>query len=192
MRKLTIFLSLACAAVAACGCAGNAPPQPTAKEKYAAVKIKLVGTWERQSQLGPAGRQWQFNADGTLVMREFRLPTSTSATTQPASTSATPQPVAAAAPTMHHRQYDVDVPLYRQSAGTWAVEGDKFDKLVKTVRLSGGDTMRIVTRIDRLAATELVEVSSGLDGPVKLKYQRKKPASTQPRGAPGAIAPDAS
>lgn len=165
MRKLTIALSLACAAVMACGCGNNQPPQPTARDKDAATKTKLVGTWERQSALGPVGYRREFKADGTLVMREFRQAASTQPATQPA-------------PTMHHSQYKLDLPLHRESSGTWTVEGDK---LIRTATLRNGDNIRILTRIDSLAATEFVEVSDGVDGPVKLKYERE---STRTRKKP--------
>ncbi len=165
MRKLTIALSLACAAVMACGCGNNQPPQPTAKDKDAATKTKLVGTWERQSELGPVGYQREFKADGTLVMREFRQKPTTSPSTST-------QPAGNAGLTMYHRQYKLDLPLDKESEGTWTVEGKK---LIRTATLSNGDTIRILTRIDSLAATVFVEVSDGVDGPVKLKYERKKP-----------------
>jgi len=176
MQKLTIALSLACAALMACGCGNDQPPQPTAKDKDAAVKTQLMGMWERQSELGPVGYQRDFKAGGALVMREFRQPAPTSpAPTSPAPTSAAPtsastNPAGKAGPTMYHSQYKVDLPLYRENPGTWTVEGDK---LIMTARLSNGDTIRILSRIDRLAATEFVEVSDGVDGPVKAKYQRE-------------------
>ena len=169
VQKLTIAMSLVCAALMACGCDNNQPPQPTAKDKDAAVRTQLLGLWERQSELGPVGYQREFKADGTLVMREFRKAASTSASTSPAGK---------AGPTMYHRQYKVDLPLYRESLGTWTVEGDK---LIMTARLSNGDTIRILSRIDHLAATEFVEVSDGVDGPVKAKYERE---STRTRKKP--------
>jgi len=163
VQKLTITLSLACAAIMACGCGNSQAPKPTAKAKAAAVKTRLIGTWERQSDLGPVGYQREFKADGTLVLREFRK--------KPKESDAN-QPGGEAAPTMYHRQYKIDLPLDRQSTGTWAVEGDK---IIRTAKLSNGDTIRIVSRIGRLAATEFVEESDGIEGPVKIKYQRKKP-----------------
>ena len=48
-------------------------------------------------------------------------------------------------------------------------------------RLPNGDTIRILSRIDHLAATEFVEVSDGVDGPVKAKYERE---STRTRKKP--------
>jgi hypothetical protein len=148
-----------------CGCDNNQPPKPAEKDKNAAVKIGLIGTWERQSELGPVGYQREFKPDGTLVMREFRKAAP--------STSPATQPAGKAGPTMYHRQYKIDLPLFQQSAGTWAVQGDK---LIKTIQLSNGDTVRILSRIDPLAATEFVEESDGVDGKVKVKYERKKPA----------------
>ena len=171
MQKLTIALSVACAALMACGCGNDQPPQPTAKDKDAAVKTQLLGMWERQSELGSVGYQREFKADGTLVMREFRQAASTSvASTSAPSTSASANPAGKAGPTMYHSQYKVDLPLDKEIKGTWTVEGGK---LIRTVQLSNGDTIRILSRIDRLAATEFVEVSDGVDGPVKVKYQRE-------------------
>jgi hypothetical protein len=166
MQKLTFALSVACAALMACGCGNDQPPQPTAKDKDAAVKTQLLGMWERQSELGPVGYQRQFKAGGALVMREFRQPASTSA----ASTSASANPAGKAGPTMYHSQYKVDLPLDKEIKGTWTVEGGK---LIRTVQLSNGDTIRILSRIDPLVATEFVEISDGVDGPVKVKYQRE-------------------
>ena len=174
MQKLIIALSLACAAIMACGCGNDQPPQPTAKDKDAAVKTQLLGMWERQSELGPVGYQREFKADGALVMREFRQAASTSV----ASTSASANPAGKAGPTMYHSQYKVDLPLDKEIKGTWTVEGGK---LIRTVQLSNGDTIRILSRIDRLAATEFVEISDGVDGPVKAKYQRE---STRTRKKP--------
>jgi len=174
MQKLTFALSLACAALMACGCGNDQPPQPTAKDKDAAVKTQLLGMWERQSELGPVGYQRQFKAGGALVMREFRQPASTSA----ASTSASANPAGKAGPTMYHSQYKVDLPLDKEIKGTWTVEGGK---LIRTVQLSNGDTIRILSRIDPLVATEFVEISDGVDGPVKAKYQRE---STRTRKKP--------
>jgi len=166
MQKLITAMSLACAAVVACGCGSTQAPKPTAKEKDAATRTQLIGTWERQSELGPVGYQRQFNADGTLVLREFGEKPTTSASTTSASVLATSQ----AALTMYHSQYKRGLPLRDRKAGTWTVEGDK---LIKTVQLSNGDTIRIISRIDGQVGREFVEVSDGINGPMKLKYQRK-------------------
>jgi tricorn protease-like protein len=79
---------------------------------------------------------------------------------------------------MYHSQYKVDLPLDKEIKGTWTVEGGK---LIRTVQLSNGDTIRILSRIDPLVATEFVEISDGVDGPVKAKYQRE---STRTRKKP--------
>lgn len=171
MQKSIIALFVAFATVAASGCSNDRSPQPADKDKDGALRAQLMGVWERQSELGPMGYQWEFKADDVLVMREFRQWPSTS--TSPKS------PAGKGGGTMYHRQYKTDMRLFQETQGKWTIEGGK---LIRTTKLSNGDTIRILSRIDRLTTTEFVEVSDGLDGPVKVRFQRQSaPATTRPR-----------
>ena len=93
-----------------------------------------------------------------MTMREYRAP----------SEGATSVPAAPA--TLHHRHYDLDVPLAGEAAGTWTVEDGG---VVLQMVLSNGDPFTLRYKIERVAASELVLSSAGMDGKVDLKYRRR-------------------
>lgn len=159
-RQLTVLLSLLLGGALPLGCRQAPPPQEKV-DKDAFLKVQMLGTWERQSDQGPVGYQREFKADGSVTVREFRQISS------PPAPGGSPRKTTRA---IFHRQYKADLPLHNEVSGTWTI---KDGRLVRMMRLSNGDEVCIVSRIDRMTATEFVEVSEGIEGTVSHKYQRE-------------------
>ncbi len=147
---------LAAVALAFRGCGRDEPPPPTSAPVDAeAVKARLVGDWVRQWDFAPVISQLILRADGSATMRQYRAPAEGTGSTT--------------APSMHHRHYDQDLPLARETTGSWSLAAGR---LTLRMTLSNGDPLVLHHEVSRAGDAELVLKAAGGRGQ-ELRYVRR-------------------
>lgn len=164
--RLAFAVGWALLALCSCGCREKTTTsRPAAGEDDRFLRSQLVGRWQRAWDLGPVVYERVLAADGSLVMREKRR-TDPAATGTSASTA--PGPVARAE--QEHPKYPGKYRVEQELSGTWSV---KDRQVTYRVILSNGHALTMRYDIERLTATELVEISSGVDGESEFRFRRR-------------------
>lgn len=151
-RLIFAFFLTGLLALSGCRKAANNPAAPDADKELAAA---LVGQWERQWEMGKGGSRRTLNADGTLVIREYR----------PAAAG-----TANVADKLYNRFYKVDLPLFGEPLqGRWSVR-DGY--VTYAVSLPKGDPLTMKYKVEKVTGGELIESAEGVDGKTQAKYDR--------------------
>jgi hypothetical protein len=137
------------------GCKDAQPPTgPTDNDSF--QKSQLVGIWVRESDKDPVIYEKTFKDDGAVVIKEFR--------------KTGDAPPARGVEVRFHR-YFKNLPLVEETHGTWDIRGGL---IYYRLKMSNGTEMSQQYRVERLAASEFVQSSQGIDGKIEESYMRGK------------------